>query len=346
MKLVPKCLRLPSTKNRMPAAYTADGYMLPCCELDAPNTETAVHYYGLRDKDLKVENNDSIKDIITSDRWNNFFDMLRNNPSEAPEKCWMKCGEEDCTDEITDDYLRMSYADAPNMDISYRCELKCPLCVRQQGAGLPMIKRSSDITMDNLNKILDHYKVRVTFCGQISDPIYHPNFLEILKTAVERCELVRVCTTASHKPKEFWDEAFQYGVGDVQWVFGIDGIDKKSELYRVGSDFESAWNVMMMANELGHSAVWQYIIFDYNEDDIDEAILIAHQEDLTLMLIKSNRGFDPTAEYRKNVKDIIPKRASIENRTKKRKTQEYVVSNKRHKLWDRKNKMGNIKALK
>lgn len=345
MKLVPKCLRSALSKNRMPAAYTADGYMLPCCHMDDPVPEPMIRKFGLRDDDLKLENNDSVKDIIASDRWNNFFDILLNNPKEAPSKCWKKCGEIDCKDKLVDSYLKESYADSPNLDISYRCELKCPLCVRQKSAGITMIKRSSDITMENLNKILDHYKTRVTFCGQISDPIYHPNFLEILKTAVDRCDLVRVSTTASHKPKEFWEEAFKYGVGDVQWVFGIDGIDKKSEIYRIGSDFEDAWNVMLRANELGHYTTWQYIIFDYNEDDINEAILLAHEYDLNLLVIKSQRAFNPRATYRKNVEDTIPKRASDKNRQKRNKTQEHVVVNRKRKLWDRKHNLIVKKAL-
>ena len=42
-----------------------------------------------------------------------------------------------------------------------------------------------------------------------------------------------------------------------------------------------------------NSIVWQYIIFGYNEHEIETAKEIAHKEGITLLLIKTNRGFDP-----------------------------------------------------
>ena len=39
--------------------------------------------------------------------------------------------------------------------------------------------------------------------------------------------------------------------------------------------------------------VWQYIIFGYNAHEIEQAKEIAHKEGITLLLIKTNRVFDP-----------------------------------------------------
>ena len=84
-----------------------------------------------------------------------------------------------------------------------------------------------------------------------------------------------------------------YGLGENAWYFGVDGIDEKSELYRIGSNFQDVWKRMKQGRDLGHLIVWQYIIFDYNQDDVDRAIEIAKEENFSLLLINTNRGFDP-----------------------------------------------------
>ena len=50
---------------------------------------------------------------------------------------------------------------------------------------------------------------------------------------------------------------------------------------------------MRQGRDLGHNIVWQYIIFGYNEHEIDRAIEIAKEEDFSLLLINTNRGFNP-----------------------------------------------------
>ena len=58
-------------------------------------------------------------------------------------------------------------------------------------------------------------------------------------------------------------------------------LDKKSELYRIGSNFEQVWETMKMGVQYGHPIVWQYIIFGYNEHEIEQAKEIAHKEGIT-----------------------------------------------------------------
>ena len=64
---------------------------------------------------------------------------------------------------------------------------------------------------------------------------------------------------------------------------------------------------MKQGRDLGLTIVWQYIIFGYNEHEVDEAIQIAKQEDFSLLLINTNRGFNRQFLLRKNVNfKLIP----------------------------------------
>ena len=204
---------------------------------------------------------------------------------------------------ITDLYaINQKYA-RPNLDISHRCLIRCPQCIRQKTTSQDQIRRSFDLEAKDFKKIADYYNNGLTFCGQISDPIYHPNFLSFLKILNGQGRAIRIATNGSHRSDEWWEEAYSYGVGENAWYFGVDGIDEKSELYRVGSNFKDVWSRMQQGRDLGHTIVWQYIIFGYNEYEVDRAIEIAKEENFALLLIKTNRGFNPkNGLYRKTVK--------------------------------------------
>lgn len=195
-------------------------------------------------------------------------------------------------------YIKHESTTGINIDTTYRCVFRCSQCLRQQIGGTAVIKRSHDLAEKDFQKILDFYH-KIHFCGQISDPIYHPRFLKLL----EICEGIRVVvsTVGSGKSDDWWDQAFSYNKDKTQWTFGVDGINEKSEIYRIGSNFKDTWNKMQKGVSLGQIIVWQYIVFDYNEQDMDEAIKIAKDNNFVLMFRSSNRSFDNT-HYRFDVK--------------------------------------------
>lgn len=203
---------------------------------------------------------------------------------------------------ITDEYVVKQKRQRPNIDASHRCIFRCPQCIRQKTSSQEQIKRSFDLDPKNFQKILDYYTHGITFCGQISDPIYHPNFLNLLEMCNGQGKAIRIATVGSGKSDAWWDKAYSYGVGENAWYFGVDGIDEKSELYRIGSNFQDVWKRMKQGRDLGHTIVWQYIIFGYNEHEIDRAIEIAQQENFSIMFINTNRGFNSSNPLlRKNV---------------------------------------------
>lgn len=221
---------------------------------------------------------------------------------------------------ITDEYVVMQKRCRPNIDASHRCIFRCPQCIRQKTSSQEQIRRSFDLEKDQFKKILDYYDFGITFCGQISDPIYHPKFLELLKMCNGQGKAVRIATVGSGKSDAWWEEAYSYGVGENAWYFGVDGIDEKSELYRIGSNFQDVWSRMKQGRDLGHTIVWQYIIFGYNEHEVDQAIDIAKEEDFSLLLVNTNRGFNPESPLlRKNVNFQLtrPDKKHTQERVKK-----------------------------
>ena len=178
---------------------------------------------------------------------------------------------------------------ALNVDLSHRCPLECSLCGRQRhftykGLNVP----GKDISLEDFDKLSNHFK-KIAFVGQYSDPIHHPKFLDILNICKEKNILTEVNTASSFKTETFYEKAFKT-YSKAKWIFGIDGLPFQSHLYRVNQDGEKLFNMMLESRKyLDYKPVWQFIIFKYNEDYIDNAIQIARDIKVDFKLINSAR---------------------------------------------------------
>ena len=198
-----------------------------------------------------------------------------------------------------------------NLDITHRCTLQCQRCNRAIFAARGQKVPGEDMTMENFKKVIDYFE-EVYFCGQISDPIFHPQFIEFLKLLKGRKTVVH--TAASHKPEKWYKEAFEANTG-AYWTFGIDGLPKDSHKYRINQDGEKLFKMACMAAKMGLLVKWQYLIFNYNEKDIEEARKMAKDNNLILELQKSSRFWENDPLMPKN-KEYYIERKSYENPTK------------------------------
>ena len=177
-----------------------------------------------------------------------------------------------------------------NLDITHRCTLECPKCLRR---SVPT-NNLGDLSLDSFKKIISHFE-QIEFCGQISDPIFHPQFIEFLKLTNNK--RVFVHTAASHKPMDWYRDAFLANK-NATWEFGIDGLPQDSHKYRINQDGEYLFEVMKIGKSNGNDIRWQYIIFKYNENDIPEAIELARKYQIPLQVNKSSRWTGPDDPYK------------------------------------------------
>ena len=198
-----------------------------------------------------------------------------------------------------------------NLDITHRCTLQCQRCNRAIFAARGLKVPGEDMTMENFKKIIDYFE-EVYFCGQISDPIFHPQFIEFLKLLKGRKTVIH--TAASHKKEEWYKKAFEANT-DAYWTFGIDGLPKDSHKYRKNQDGEHLFKMACMAAKMGLLVKWQYLIFSYNENDIEEARKMAKDNNLILELQKSSRFWEGDPLMPKN-KDYYIERKGYENKSK------------------------------
>jgi hypothetical protein len=158
-----------------------------------------------------------------------------------------------------------------------------------------------DISLKEFEKVIKHFK-KINFCGQYSDPVHHPNFIEMLKMCYKNNIQTIVHNASSAKSKEWYVEAFKSNI-KARWVFGIDGLPETSCLYRVNQDGVKLFNIMIESKKyLIQLPIWQMIVFSFNENDIDKCKTIADSHNIPIKILQSSR-------WNSDKDPLIPKNA-------------------------------------
>tara|TARA_B100001057_G_scaffold405547_1_gene418561 strand:+ start:1538 stop:2164 length:627 start_codon:yes stop_codon:yes gene_type:complete len=186
------------------------------------------------------------------------------------------------------------------VDLSHRCPLGCPRCQRQENYadhGIPVV--GHDLPLSSLEKLTDKFQ-HISFGGQLSDPIHHPKFIEILEMCQKKQVTTKVQTASSFKPQSWYHKAFEANT-DAKWQFGIDGLPEQSNKYRINQDGVKLFEIMCNAKKyLTHKPIWQCIVFSYNEHSLQQVKTMARENNLDLIIMYSSRWLKGNDPYRPN----------------------------------------------
>jgi hypothetical protein len=187
--------------------------------------------------------------------------------------------------------MRDSFSlDSFNLDTAATCPLKCPACERQR---VPlMLNDLIDMSPKDYEKFALVAK-NIQLCGNLSDPIYSKYFLDYLEISTKyKDNAIDVSTAGQGKSPAFWKKAFMLMNRcneKSRWTFGLDGLPTDPPNYRIGQNPKRVWNTMKAAANVGNNVYWQYIVFNYNENNIETAIEMAKDHGMGFILIKSSR---------------------------------------------------------
>ena len=190
-------------------------------------------------------------------------------------------------------YSRFINRKTVNLDIFNKCTLECSKCYRQFALQKDFITTANfpgaPITDDEFKKVVSFYDY-LSFCGQVSDPLMHPKLSYFLEQIYEQRKVAKVNTAISQPTLKTYIKCFKANP-EAYWTFGIDGLPKDSHKYRINQDGIKLFNVMMTARKyLALNRIkWQYIIFNYNENDMNQAREIARREKIKIEFIMSGR---------------------------------------------------------
>lgn len=171
-----------------------------------------------------------------------------------------------------------------HFEVSAKCTLKCPRCPRNDSAPVPWLNKELDLGF--FQRLLTPQKLReqvrrITMCGDIGDPIYASQYLDIIRYIKSTNPKIHVytITNGSYRKPQWWNELAEISNEYDTINFSVDGYDHDSNnLYRVNSDWESIMTGMnVMCNRSAAFVYWATIIFKFNQDHIDTMKSMARQ---------------------------------------------------------------------
>jgi MoaA/NifB/PqqE/SkfB family radical SAM enzyme len=161
-----------------------------------------------------------------------------------------------------------------HIELTNKCTLKCPRCSRTEFIQqFPKQWKNIDVDVSSLLKFIDIDLTGVTInlCGNYGDPIYHDRLVDAVKGLKDKGATINIATNGSYRSIEWWKDLADYLTGDDQVTFAIDGLPDNFTKYRINADWKSMLGGINVIAGSNAKMIWQYILFSYNQDNVDEA---------------------------------------------------------------------------
>lgn len=190
-----------------------------------------------------------------------------------------------------------------DFELTSFCNIRCKQCFREEKKVAEQLKNRELISLKTIQEKFKRElfpKVDiVNFCGSMDEPTTHPNFFEICDHFKDWKDIhMNVATNGSLRTTKWWAELPKHLSKNHNVVFGIDGSDELSEVYRVGSNFKKVrenWRAFIKA---GGVALWQFIVMEHNKHQLEDAKQMAKDEGFhQFKIIYSHRENNETITY-------------------------------------------------
>lgn len=202
------------------------------------------------------------------------------------------------------------------LELTNRCNLACPYCLRT----LMPNREKKELTLGEIKKIFTKRNIEdvatIIYCGELGEPTLNNELIDIinffydLKPDIGQLLHTNGCT----RNVKFWKELSKFTELVVQW--NVDGLKDTIQLYRKGSSWDKIMENLDTFLENHDKSFWRYIIFDWNQHQIQDAKQLSREKDIPLLL-KRNAEF---------VDSFIERQEAIFHQFKQDKTQNYQYS--------------------
>ena len=194
------------------------------------------------------------------------------------------------------------------IELTTKCTLGCPACPRNDPMSSKEDWDVGHLDTDIAKSFADDPNERsYLFVGCFGDPIYHPDFIDIVKYYIDRNKRVTIHTNGSFKKQKWWDELASLNWTTKQkFTFSVDGLEDTNHIYRIRADWKSIMTGMKTMGSLPEHRKpwleWKMLVFPYNEHQVAEAEQLANDIGMGMFSpVKSERGI---AQYKVDHREI------------------------------------------
>ncbi len=204
-----------------------------------------------------------------------------------------------------------------HLEITSLCNAACPLCSRNFFGGqvnpqLPL----TELSLRDIKKIFPPDFVEqlqlIYMCGNYGDPMVAKDALEVFEYFRSCNQKIRlgIHTNGSGRTPEWWKRLAK----TVDYCcFGIDGLENTNHIYRRGTNWEKIMQAATAFIEAGGYAMWQFIVFRHNENQIEEAEELSRKLGFKEFLVrKTYRFLTPSVGIKIKDSPVVDRKGNLE----------------------------------
>lgn len=201
-------------------------------------------------------------------------------------------------------YLNIDEVRVFNIEHTSRCNLKCPQCARVINGKVNPMLTMKDMDLSYYKWLfpksfcdqLDH----IFFCGNYGDPIASYTFMDCVQYLSENNVRLTIYTNGSLRSEQYWKELASILGQSGKVIFSIDGLSDTNHIYRINSNFGKVIGNASAFIQAGGFARWDYLVFDYNHHQVEEARSFAKDLGFKIFNEKKTKRFIDNTNYKTN----------------------------------------------
>lgn len=211
-----------------------------------------------------------------------------------------------------------------HLEMTQNCQAACPMCDRNQNGGAvnPHINLD-ELSLDDCKNIfsVDFLKQlkKIYMCGNLGDPIIAKDTLEVFEyfRTHNKTLWLNMHTNGGAREESWWkDIAKVFGDhGDV--TFSVDGLQDTNHLYRQNVQWDKVERSMKSFVNAGGRARWDYLIFEHNQHQVDEAKALAEKWGVQKFVSKKTGRFISSKSEKKEQHQAINRKGKDTTTLKK-----------------------------
>jgi len=171
-----------------------------------------------------------------------------------------------------------------DLECTTYCNLACPECNRTTDKDIiSSILNTSHITLENCRTWFKPTELtslkEIRFCGAIDEALMNPELTDILDFFLDEFKIkyIDIRTNGSLRSTTWWSNFVNHLPPKHIIVFGLDGLEDTLHIYRIGADYKKVINNAKAFIDAGGIASWQFIEFEHNKHQIEEAKQLAKE---------------------------------------------------------------------
>jgi len=196
--------------------------------------------------------------------------------------------------------------------ITTYCQAKCRSCMRtDEDTGNPIFwLNPSHMSYEDFDTYLKNCEgvelERIEFCGELGDPMMHPEISKFVDRALQQCNSLLINTNGGlRQPKWYAEYARIYG-RKIEIVFNIDGADHDTNWkYREGVNFQRAWDNLNAWISNGGWGTWAFLVFTWNVQQIKLAKQMADDNGIPIVFKINDRDFGLITQEQRTIVDNV-----------------------------------------